>query len=119
MAACETGQQPWYASDPQWSAATPQEACAAWATYWNLTNPGFDDTTRECIGQDNGQTVTVSTVQACEAVAQPVQCTASSPCIVHLTPEQTQQFESWTFVFVIVAMVFAALHGLSFGSTRV
>lgn len=44
-----------------------------------------------------------------------ITCTTEKPCVMQLTKEQMDTVDSWLFVFVVVAMVFAVLHGFSQG----
>lgn len=124
MAECTTGQAPWAFPEFGLTGQTVLEVCQAAAAYDGATLEAVSQSPAFCQLND-GESYTAYPVPVCEPAApQPpasaptIACTASSPCVMHLTQQQTEQIEGWFFVLVIVAMVFAAMHGFSSGQKR-
>lgn len=122
MAQCLPTESPYSTSLS--NGATPQEACTlfgannAFAIFESMGGVPFVCKYQDIEDPENPTVFEVEITQNCEPAPQPM-CTASAPCVVNWSTAQTHQFESWTFVFLVVAMVFAVLHGLTYGSSRV
>lgn len=117
MEACAEGDLPFVVGVDGYGDALGLDAEDACAAVWSIEGHRSEwQPPHVCFITSPTASYPSSPRQVCEPEeATKLTCTTEKPCVMQLTQEQMETVDSWLFVFVVVAMVFAVLHGFSQG----